>query len=263
MRAGEIASALGPGARKSGDGWAARCPAHDDHNPSLNVTERDGRLLVHCHAGCSQKAVIDALKARGLWPEQERRDNWLEWRPGVRYPSAWGRIVREYIYRDENGRELYSVLRLEPKSFRQGYRDPSGKWIWRKHPRQVPYRLPEVLATEIVFVVEGEKDCDVLTEWGFVATCNAGGAGKWRSQWGPYFAGKAVFILPDNDEPGWRHARQVAESLLPHAARLAIIELPGAKDAADWFAAGHSEVELCTLVDQALAPWEQEVAHAA
>ena len=40
----------------------ARCPAHDDHEPSLSITEaKDGKVLVHCHAGCDQRDVIDAL----------------------------------------------------------------------------------------------------------------------------------------------------------------------------------------------------------
>lgn len=47
----------------------ARCPAHDDSTPSLSISEApDGKLLVHCHAGCSQAAVIDALRAANLWP---------------------------------------------------------------------------------------------------------------------------------------------------------------------------------------------------
>lgn len=46
----------------SGDGWKARCPAHDDTNPSLAVSEGDdGRCLLHCFAGCSVDAVVDAL----------------------------------------------------------------------------------------------------------------------------------------------------------------------------------------------------------
>jgi hypothetical protein len=46
----------------------ARCPAHDDSTPSLSIREtRDGTLLVHCHAGCEQSAVIAALQDRGLW----------------------------------------------------------------------------------------------------------------------------------------------------------------------------------------------------
>ena len=54
---------------RSGNGWTARCPAHDDRAPSLSISEnREGRVLVKCHAGCPQAAVIDALKSLGLWP---------------------------------------------------------------------------------------------------------------------------------------------------------------------------------------------------
>ena len=52
----------------SGDGYLLCCPSHDDHNPSLSIRDDgNGKLLVHCHAGCSQESVIDALKAMGLW----------------------------------------------------------------------------------------------------------------------------------------------------------------------------------------------------
>jgi hypothetical protein len=62
-----IAVALG--GHGAGNCWMARCPAHEDSTPSLSIKEtRDGRLLVHCHAGCEQTAVISALQARGLWP---------------------------------------------------------------------------------------------------------------------------------------------------------------------------------------------------
>ncbi|MBI4515348.1 MAG: hypothetical protein HY699_05975, partial [Deltaproteobacteria bacterium] len=70
MTAAEIADAIG--GHRSGGGWLVRCPAHDDRTPSLSVTERDGRLLVRCHAGCNQSVVIEALRARGLWPDAAR-----------------------------------------------------------------------------------------------------------------------------------------------------------------------------------------------
>lgn len=42
--------------------WVARCPAHDDSSPSLSVKElRDGRVLVHCHAGCGALEVLEAV----------------------------------------------------------------------------------------------------------------------------------------------------------------------------------------------------------
>jgi putative DNA primase/helicase len=39
-------------------GWQARCPAHDDKIPSLSVSEHDGKILLHCHAGCSVKDIL-------------------------------------------------------------------------------------------------------------------------------------------------------------------------------------------------------------
>ena len=66
MTAETIAKALG--ARRAGVGWMARCPAHDDRLPSLSICDTDdGRVLVHCHAGCEQQQVISALKALGVW----------------------------------------------------------------------------------------------------------------------------------------------------------------------------------------------------
>ena len=68
-----IAKALG--GRRSGRSWVAHCPAHSDSEPSLAIRDgEDGRPLVHCHAGCSQQSVIDALRERGLWPEPERNE---------------------------------------------------------------------------------------------------------------------------------------------------------------------------------------------
>ena len=60
--------------RKSGKGWEACCPSHDDHKPSLSlsISERDGKVLVHCWAGCSQKDVISALRNMGLWGSESR-----------------------------------------------------------------------------------------------------------------------------------------------------------------------------------------------
>ena len=66
MNAASIARALD--GRKRGSAWTARCPAHDDHDPSLSISiSKEGKTLVHCHAGCSQDHVIDALTKLGLW----------------------------------------------------------------------------------------------------------------------------------------------------------------------------------------------------
>jgi putative DNA primase/helicase len=73
MKAETLAIALR--ARKAGTAWMACCPAHQDGEPSLAITDaKDGTVLVRCHAGCDQHDVIEALRARGLW-EAARRYN--------------------------------------------------------------------------------------------------------------------------------------------------------------------------------------------
>jgi putative DNA primase/helicase len=72
LTAETIAKALG--GRKAGGGWMARCPAHDDREPSLSICDADdGKVLVRCHAGCDQERVIAALRSRGLWTENGTR----------------------------------------------------------------------------------------------------------------------------------------------------------------------------------------------
>jgi len=72
MRADTIAAALG--GRRVGSTWMVRCPAHDDRTPSLSIQDADdGRILVRCHAGCSQAKVIASLQLRGLWKVRAAR----------------------------------------------------------------------------------------------------------------------------------------------------------------------------------------------
>ena len=57
------------------DRYVACCPAHDDRNPSLSVTQGKDKLLVYCFAGCTQAEVIDALIARGLWHKKPSKSS--------------------------------------------------------------------------------------------------------------------------------------------------------------------------------------------
>jgi hypothetical protein len=58
------------GGRRYGRGWRAPCPAHADQHPSLDIEDRDGRVLFICRAGCEQAEVLRALRALELWPDQ-------------------------------------------------------------------------------------------------------------------------------------------------------------------------------------------------
>ena len=224
MNAAELAHALG--GRANGSGFVARCPAHEDSTPSLSISETEGRVLVHCHAGCEQRAVIDELRARHLWAEQPREDR------------SRARLVASYDYRDADGALAYQVVRLDPKSFRQRRPAEGGGWTWNvKGVAPIPYRLPELLTAVkggyAIYVAEGEKDVDRLRTAGIDATCNSGGAGKWRASFAEYFAGANVVIVPDNDEPGRAHAEHIAASLAPVAKSVRVLTLPGLPEHGD------------------------------
>lgn len=50
------------GVKQHGDKWTARCPAHEDEQPSLSVAEgKDGCVLLKCHAGCPTEAIMAAI----------------------------------------------------------------------------------------------------------------------------------------------------------------------------------------------------------
>lgn len=223
-------------ARRSGNSWMARCPSHDDRNPSLALREVNGRMLVHCHAGCGQEAVIDALRERGLWHNEDSNDR---------------RIVCCYDYTDRRGQLLYQIVRYEPKDFSLRRPDGRGGWIRKMHRKRVLYRLPEVLEAPIVFVVEGERDVETLREYGFVATTNAFGArAPWRREYTEALKGKEIIVIPDNDVRGRKRAYQIASALVGNVEKLSVLELQdGVKDITDWFGKGHSELELISRVE--------------
>ena len=64
-------------AKRSGSGWKAFCPAHDDKRPSLWISEGRVRVLVTCWAGCELDAVLSAkgLTKRDLFPESAHRQS--------------------------------------------------------------------------------------------------------------------------------------------------------------------------------------------
>lgn len=73
--------------RKSGAGWTARCPAHDDRTASLSLAETDdGRALVHCFACCPMPDVLAALglTSSDLFPERIKSKMTREERNAVR-----------------------------------------------------------------------------------------------------------------------------------------------------------------------------------
>ena len=162
-----------------------------------------------------------------------------------------------YVYEDEVGR---SVLRHQSKgkgTFWERYDD--GEWKLGAKGRWYLYNLPELIKQrkKIVYIVEGEKCAEYMKAHGFLAT-TSGGATTWRSEVFPAsLRYRNVVILPDNDEPGFKYAETITQSLNGIAESVKVIwpkdlGLTGAgDDIADWFAAGHTAKELRCIVKDA------------
>jgi hypothetical protein len=227
--------------RPAAGGYTARCPAHADTNPSLSVSAgKDHPVVLHCQAGCAAEDVLAALGlAWGdlLAPKETPKG---EWTPA-------GPATAVYDYTDEQGNLLFQVLRTAGKQFRQRVPDVNSEsgWTWRLGDvRRVLYRLPAVLKAvadgHMIYICEGEKDVHTLVGHGLEATCNPGGAGKWRAEYAEHFCDAVVTIVADRDDPGQAHARRVWDCLEPVAACVSIVEALEGKDATDHVNAGHT-----------------------
>lgn len=205
------------GAKKTGKGFVALCPAHDDKNPSLSVSNGGGKILLKCHAGCTPEAIVRAmgLSMKDLFTGNGS-DGSKEDRP----------IIATHDYLDSQGHLLFQKARFatKPKT-KPRHKRPDGKWRWGAGTVKRPlYRLPEISDTAEVVVVEGEKDVDSLFRLGFKATTTP--FGKWEREHLEALSGKNVFIIGDNDKAGDEKVRKAAEFLQGHAKSIRIVELP-------------------------------------
>ncbi len=200
--------------------WSALCPAHADKKPSLSVgLGENGKVLLHCHAGCDVKDIVAAI---GMTEADLFADASAQ--------TGKPEIVATYDYTDIDGKLLYQVVRRSDKSFLQRRPDGRGGWVWNmKGTPRVLYNLPYVASTPIqdwVFIVEGEKDVDALRALNIAATTNSGGAGKWHQVADDsVLHGQRVAIIPDNDDPGREHAQQVAQALHGRALEVKVLDL--------------------------------------
>jgi putative DNA primase/helicase len=213
-----------------GSGAMAQCPGHDDQKSSLSLGLRhDGKgAVVCCHAGCD---YLDVLSALGMSP----RD----------------------LFDDDGMRGIYAPKR--------DYRYPDGRVVNRKPDKSFPqsgntkgnslFHADRVGDAETVYWPEGEKDVEAIEAVGGVAVCSAMGAGKADLADVSPLRGKHVIVIADKDEPGRKHARQVAELLTGVAASVRIVEAADGKDAADHILAGKTLDELVNVTVTERVTW--------
>ena len=242
-----------PTLRQRGLQWRGACPLHRGRRDSFAVSPESGAW--HCHSKCARGGSLIDFEMRQTgrsFPEALKAAQQIVGRCASKAANGPAVVVARYVYCEENGAPLFRVCRTDPKGFYQ-QRWTGGRWVnGLRDTRRVLYHLSEVIEAPIVFLVEGEKDVETLRESGFVATTAAGGTGaKWLPEYTDTLRGREVILVPDGDEPGWRRAIELSRELVGKVARLVVFnDLPeGTKDISDWFAAGHSETELISILE--------------
>jgi DNA primase len=235
------------------------CPVHDDQDPSASWNPE--KQTWFCHV-CGPKeagwyGAINLARLLGIDLPERPQD------ASPAPPPLQRRVVQTFEYRDAAGQLLYYVDRIEPgwngKSKEYRPRLPGvAPGDWKRYslgdaPRLL-YRLPELLAAgpaAPVLIPEGEKHVDLLRSWGYVATCNLGGAGKFRPEDAEHLRGRTIILLADNDEAGRKHVDQAGALCRGVAAEIRELRLPSLPpkgDVIDWRDAGGTKEQLDALL---------------
>jgi hypothetical protein len=272
--AAQLADALD--GRASGGSWMASCPAHDDEKPSLSISEgRDGKVLVKCHAGCSQQAVIDALKARGVWGKgglDIHQNTCATVQPGctlAQYAEAKGLPVG--FLRDQG---LSDVHYMSKPAVRIPYRDCDGNEIavrfrcaldgadrfrWRKGSKPRLYGLWRPHALDHVILCEGESDAHTLWQHGFPAL-GLPGAANWKEprDAADLDAFETIYVIVESDKGGEAVQRWLATSRIRDRVRL--VDLGKYKDPSGIYLAdrGQFKARFQAALERA-TPWADHV----
>lgn len=244
LSAKEIASALGQ-YKQHGDQYVVRCPSHNDNDPSLWLCDKNGKVLLHCMAGCQQDEVMQALTARGLWSKEREGERYPNLPQGIPYfwpPAALLRkqgkalgpenqktLTRLHRYVGPESDVLGFVVRYDGHgkkdiipffkhwdqggAWRSGHAASEGRYLYglnllAKTPEHHP-----------VLVVEGEKCADAVNgiscalSFEVVAVTWPGGSKvASKADWTPLH-NRSVILWPDNDLAGYRAMMTVWEEL--------------------------------------------------
>jgi hypothetical protein len=226
--------------RRSGRGFVAACPSHDDRHPSLSVTEaNDGKVLLRCFSGgCAFEQIVAALglEPRDLFPAGSRGGRGeggnsprkpIEHSNGprvgltVQHYAAAKRLPADFLasvgvsecsylgahavrmeYRDESGAVRAARFRLALEKAEDG----DHRFVWRKGNKAMPYGLWRLEAARkggSVALVEGESDCQTL--WFHrLPALGIPGAKTWREDWAHYLDGFSPIYVVDEGDSGGR-----------------------------------------------------------
>lgn len=207
-------------AKRAGAGWIACCPAHDDSTPSLSISDGEKGVVVHCHGGCTQEAVIDAIEATGITIRKQREAD-ADPQPLLTLESlsaakglAIATLTDNHVTPATHGISFqYSNAQGEvtgAKIRRYLGGGPAGKgFSWSRGPNDEKptlyglWRLERDYANDNrVIICEGETDALTLWQFGYTALALPG-ASMWREEWAQLIpAGAKVYVVIEPDQGG-------------------------------------------------------------
>lgn len=230
MRAEALIERLDGVRRKSNGGWLARCPAHEDRQPSLSVDlSASGGIILKCFAGCEVTAIMDAL-GLGL---SDLFDDAPTPRSAPVAVAASAPVaaatnghhanVTWFDVRDVAGTVLARHRRVDEP----GKKKSMNWWLpGASTPGLAGLKLNSLPLFDItlladwptdapILIVEGEKAATSLVAAGIPALGTVtGAAGCPDVEVLTPLAGRTVILWPDNDEPGRLHMERVGRRMV-------------------------------------------------
>jgi hypothetical protein len=257
------------------DKVAVKCPFHDDRTASATVF-LNGNGGFNCQT-CSAKGNLFQFEAllSGCGLDQARVN--VSQLTGAKMDSGGpvGPCTAIYDYRNANGSLAFQKRRYEPpggkKTFRIYRPDGRGGWLsgfdGEPETKKVLFNLPALVTCNLAIICEGEKDCQtveginifpdsdirIATTTNFEGAWQQGHSPKWLDSYSPYFTGKHVVILEDNDESGRTYAEYISHEVYRFAdsvRRIAFPELPEKGDVTDWMQT-HTKEDLAAIIRRA------------
>lgn len=235
----DLANALGKATQQPDGSYKTNCPSHQDKVQSLHVSEGDkGQAVVNCMAGCDQATVwVACLDKMGGAPTTTKTSKPRKSTPQATLPAPseatlseinhyeFGAPTHLHEYRDTDGALHFYNCRFEfdtphekqGKKTHRPYCYVGNKWAFQapEKGRRIPYRLDKLLPTGTVIIHEGEKASNAgaelapeVSHLGWWGGANNATYTDWNA-----IAGRDVWLIPDNDDPGIKAMESLSDKL--------------------------------------------------
>jgi hypothetical protein len=162
--------------------------------------------------------------------------------------------VSKWSSYDNQEKQFQQLIRHQDRWVtKTSFKGDEAEWTeLYNYASSIPLNLPTILENkeDTVFIVEGEKCCDILAKWERCATTGSGGVNT-AADWGKYLTERNVVILPDNDDAGYKYALKTAQSLQGKATNIRVVFLPDLnekEDIYDWIKKGNTKKQFSDIV---------------